>query len=157
MKSDNYFIEYVIELAIKNVASGNGGPFAAVIVKEGEIVATGVNSVTAENDPTSHAEIKAIRNACSELNNYQLDDCTIYSSCEPCPMCLGAIYWARPNRLVFAADKQEAANAGFDDNFIYKELEKPLEYRALESKHIKHDLRKIPFQKWMSIDNKKEY
>ena len=108
-----------IKLAEKGVAAGKGGPFGAVIVKNGKIVARGCNQVTSTNDPTRHAEVDAIRKACKKLNSFDLKDCIIYSSCEPCPMCLGAIYWARPNALYFAADRIIAAKHGFDDNFIY--------------------------------------
>ena len=111
-----------IELAQAGIDSNAGGPFGCVIVKDGEIVGEGVNRVTSTNDPTAHAEIVAIRNACNKLNSFQLDGCVIYTSCEPCPMCLGAIYWARPERVLIACDRHDAADAGFDDAFIYEEL-----------------------------------
>jgi guanine deaminase len=154
---DKYFIEKAIELATENVKSGAGGPFGAVIVKDGKIIATGVNSVTSENDPTAHAEVKAIRNACEKLNDYQLDGCTIYSSCEPCPMCLGAIYWARPAKLVFAATKKDAAEAGFDDAFIYDELAVPVNSRKLNTEIVKTSNKIKPFELWKKTQDKIAY
>ena len=112
------FMREAIRLSMENVQSGNGGPFGTVIVKNGKIIATGVNEVTKSNDPTAHAEMIAIRNACEKLNSFQLDGCDIYCSCEPCPMCLGAIYWARPKSIYFANSKKDAAEINFDDNFI---------------------------------------
>ena len=111
-----------IQLAKENVSSGKGGPFGAVIVKDGEIIARAMNEVTSTDDPTAHAEVVAIRQACSKLQSYQLEGCEIYSSCEPCPMCLGAIYWARPEKVYYAATKDDAATSGFDDDLIYKEI-----------------------------------
>lgn len=154
---DNYFIEKAIDLALENVKSGNGGPFGAVVVKNGKIIATGTNSVTTENDPTAHAEVNAIRNACKELNSYQLDDCVIYSSCEPCPMCLGAIYWSRPKKLVFAATKQDAAEAGFDDSYIYEELALKLNQRHLETLNINSLNKTAPFAIWQKSQKKIDY
>jgi len=133
---DKYFIKEAINLALENVKSGNGGPFGAIVVKNGKIIATGTNSVTSENDPTAHAEVTAIRNACKELKTYQLEDCVIYSSCEPCPMCLGAIYWARPLKLVFASTKDDAALAGFDDSYIYDEIALTPDKRHLKTIQI---------------------
>jgi len=136
INDDIYFLKLAIELAKENVKNG-GGPFGAVIVKDGQIIAKGTNRVTSHNDPTAHAEIVAIRQACEKLNDFQLTDCIIYSSCEPCPMCLGAIYWARPKKLVFAADKFDAANAGFDDSMIYDEIQLPYSDRHLETINFK--------------------
>lgn len=115
----------VIELSRESMNSLNGGPFAALVVRGGEIISSGTNSVSLWNDPTAHAEIVAIRRACSTLRTFQLSECEIYSSCEPCPMCLGAIYWARPRAVFFGGDRVDAARAGFDDAFIYDELQKP--------------------------------
>ena len=129
MDQQKNFMHEAIRLSIENVQSSNGGPFGAVIVKNGEIIATGVNEVTKSNDPTAHAEIIAIRNACKTLDSFQLDDCEIYCSCEPCPMCLGAIYWARPKAIYFANTKTDAAEINFDDNYIYQELELPIHER----------------------------
>ena len=154
---DNYYIEQAINLAVENVKSGKGGPFGAVIVKDGKIIATGTNSVTSENDPTAHAEVKAIRNACEKLNSYQLDDCEIYSSCEPCPMCLGAIYWARPKKLVFAATKEDAATAGFDDSYIYKEFDLKPNHRHLKTITVKSENKTKPFDIWNDSQAKIEY
>jgi guanine deaminase len=118
----NAFMARAIELAIENVRSGRGGPFAALIVKDGRVVSIGTNQVTSCNDPTAHAEIVAIRAACAVLGSFQLDGCDIYTTCEPCPMCFGAIYWARPARVFFGATARDAADAGFDDALIYQQL-----------------------------------
>ena len=123
------FMREAIRLSMENVKSGNGGPFGAVIVKNGKIIATAVNEVTKSNDPTAHAEMIAIRNAFKTLDSFQLDDCEIYCSCEPCPMCLGAIYWARPKAIYFANTKTDATEINFDDNYIYQELELPIHER----------------------------
>src|ERR1019366_8751043 len=128
------FMQEAIRLAVENVRSGRGGPFAAVVAKQGRVIATGANCVTSTNDPTAHAEVTAIREACRALSAFQLTGCEIYTSCEPCPMCLGAIYWARPDRVYFAATASDAADAGFDDSFIYEELKR------------KHSERRIPFE-----------
>lgn len=153
---DIYFLKLAIELAKENVKNG-GGPFGAVIVKDGQIIAKGTNRVTSHNDPTAHAEIVAIRQACEKLNDFQLTDCIIYSSCEPCPMCLGAIYWARPKKLVFAADKFDAANAGFDDSMIYDEIQLPYYDRHLETINLRIDESLQPFELWMSENDKITY
>ena len=153
---DIYFLKLAIELAKENVKNG-GGPFGAVIVKDGQIIAKGTNRVTSHNDPTAHAEIVAIRQACTALSDFQLTDCIIYSSCEPCPMCLGAIYWARPKKLVFAANKFDAANAGFDDSFIYDEIQLPYSDRHLETVNLRIDESLQPFELWMSESNKITY
>jgi len=120
-----------IELAIENVRAGRGGPFAAIIVKDGRVLAEGANRVTASNDPTAHAEVVAIREACAALGAFQLDGCDLYTTCEPCPMCLGAIYWARPARVFFASTAADAAAAGFDDAFIYQQIALPLAERKI--------------------------
>jgi guanine deaminase len=120
---DRDFLRQAIDLAREGVEGGRGGPFGCVIVRDGEVVGRGSNGVTSTNDPTAHAEIVAIRDACGRLGSYQLTGCVVYASCEPCPMCLGAIYWARPVRVVYAATRQQAAAAGFDDALIYRELE----------------------------------
>lgn len=146
-----------IRLACENVRSGNGGPFGAVVVKEGKIISRGANSVTSTNDPTAHAEIVAIRNACRELESFQLDGCEVYSSCEPCPMCLGSIYWARPDKLYFAGTKKDAADIGFDDSFIYEEINVPYEQRKITTIHIMHHERLSPFIAWTDKEDKIEY
>ncbi len=155
--NDKEFLQMAIDLAVENVNSGKGGPFGAVITKNGELLATGTNSVTTSNDPTMHAEVAAIRNACAKLSSFQLDGCTIYSSCEPCPMCLGAIYWARPERLVFAASKDDAANVGFDDSFIYKEIVLDYNQRSITTEQQMNEEGKQPFIVWKNFENKVDY
>ena len=145
-----------IDLAIENVKNG-GGPFGAVIVKNGEIVSTGVNRVTANNDPTAHAEVSAIRAACEKLGTFMLDGCEIYSSCEPCPMCLGAIYWSHIDRLYYGCNKADAADAGFDDSFIYKELEIDSSERRLKAEELLPDEAKAAFEAWRNNESKIEY
>jgi guanine deaminase len=151
------FMKEAIRLALENVRSGNGGPFGAVIVKDGKIISTGVNQVTSSGDPTAHAEVVAIREACKNLCSFQLDGCDIYASCEPCPMCLGAIYWARPENLYFAGTKKDASSIGFDDSFIYEEIDLPLEKRKLKSVHIDHPDSSLPFTEWKNKADKIEY
>jgi guanine deaminase len=119
---DREYLRQAIGLARRGVEDGTGGPFGCVIVRDGQVVGSGSNGVTSTNDPTAHAEMVAIRDACRRLGHYQLTDCILYASCEPCPMCLGAIYWARPKRVLYAATRQQAAAAGFDDEFIYREI-----------------------------------
>ena len=123
-KYDPKFMKEAIELARENTRQRKGGPFGAVVVKNGKIISTAMNEVTSTDDPTAHAEVLAIRRACKALKTYQLEGCEIYSSCEPCPMCLGAIYWARPDRVYYAGTRKAAANSGFDDDFIYEEIER---------------------------------
>jgi len=156
-KEFNPFMAEAIRLATENVKSGNGGPFAAVIVKDNKIIASGVNKVTSTNDPTAHAEVTAIRNACKELKSFQLDDCDLYTSCEPCPMCLGAIYWARPKRVYFGNTKSDAAEIGFDDSFIYKEIETTIESRKIKMKQLMSDEAKASFIEWKNKTDKIEY
>lgn len=151
------FMREAIRLSIENVDSGKGGPFAAVIVKDGKIIATGVNEVTSSNDPTAHAEVVAIRNACKSLNAYQLDGCEIYCSCEPCPMCLGAIYWARASKIYFANTKEDAAAIDFDDDFIYKEIDRSHADRKVETIQLLRDEALQAFEKWQSSPLKKRY
>jgi len=151
------FMKEAIELSIDNVRSGKGGPFGCVVVKDGKIIARGANSVTNTNDPTAHAEVNAIREACKVLNTYQLDDCEIYTSCEPCPMCLGAIYWARPSKVYYANTKADAANINFDDDFIYKEIAKPLSERQLKFIQLSRETALVAFQEWTNKIDKVEY
>jgi len=141
------FLEKAIELAVQNVGEG-GGPFGAVIVREGEIIATGCNRVTGNNDPTAHAEIQAIREACRKLNTFSLRGCVLYSSCEPCPMCLSAIYWARLDRIYYAATHKDAARAGFDDSHIYQEVRKKPSERQLAIEQLKIARALDPFNAW---------
>jgi guanine deaminase len=151
------FIETCIKMARENVEQGLGGPFAAIIVKDNQIISRGTNTVTKANDPTAHAEIMAIREAAGKLNNYDLSGCELYSSCEPCPMCLSAIYWARIGRVYFAAGKQQAANAGFDDAFIYEQLSKPLDKRSIQMIQVETTDTGSPFQAWDDKDDKVLY
>ena len=145
-----------IRLSEDNVRNG-GGPFGAVIVKDGEIVATGTNRVTADCDPTAHAEVNAIRAACARLGTFDLSGCEIYSSCEPCPMCLGAIYWAHLDKLYYGNDKKDAAGIGFDDAFIYRELDLKPEDRALKSERLLPDKAIEAFRQWADKADKVEY
>jgi guanine deaminase len=151
------FMREAIRLSIDNVEKAIGGPFGAVVVKDGKIIARGANSVTATNDPTAHAEVVAIREACKVLNNFQLEGCEIYTSCEPCPMCLGAIYWARPDKLFYANSKEDAAAVDFDDKFIYEELAKPIEKRKLFTQRMLNDEALEAFKKWNESPMKTEY
>ncbi|GAB3291303.1 nucleoside deaminase [Hymenobacter tenuis] len=151
------FMREAIRLSIEKMQAGYGGPFGAVIVKDGHIIARGFNQVTSTNDPTCHAEVDAIRKACAELNTFQLDDCDLYTSCEPCPMCLGAIYWARPRRVFYGNTKQDAAAIGFDDQFIYEELEKPLAGRHIPMVELLRDEAKAGFQAWEQHESRTDY
>lgn len=158
MSTDNSeFMKEAIRLSIANVEEGKGGPFGAVVVKDGKIIARGVNMVTTNNDPTAHAEVVAIREACKILNSFQLDGCEVYTTCEPCPMCLGAIYWARPDKLYYANSKEDAAAIQFDDQFIYEEIAKPFSERKLFTKQILRDEALIAFDKWSKSTTKTEY
>jgi len=146
-----------IALAIENVRSGRGGPFGAVIVKDGKIIAEGANSVTVTNDPTAHAEVVAIREACKKLGCFELRGCEIYASCEPCPMCLGAIYWARPDRVYFGGSATDAAEAGFDDSFIYREITQAYSARKIPMTQIMRDESLEAFRAWQRSANKTPY
>jgi tRNA(Arg) A34 adenosine deaminase TadA len=148
------FLERAIELSSEGMKSGMGGPFGCVVVKDGRIVGEGCNQVTATNDPTAHAEVVAIRNACHNLDTFQLTDCDIYASCEPCPMCLGAIYWARPRRVIYANTKGDAAAIDFDDQFIYREIEKCNEDRRIPFVHCPHPAAIDVFIQWKNEGNK---
>lgn len=150
-------MQEAIRLSIENVTSGKGGPFGAVIVKDGKIIARGANEVTSSNDPTAHAEVVAIRNACKALGSFQLDGCVLYTSCEPCPMCLGAIYWARPDKMYFANTKKDAADILFDDQFIYDEIEMPYENRKLATEQMMRDEALEAFKLWSESVKKIEY
>jgi tRNA(Arg) A34 adenosine deaminase TadA len=146
-----------IELAQQGIDSNVGGPFGCVVVKNGAIIAEGNNQVTSSNDPTAHAEVVAIRNACKALDVFQLDGCTIYTSCEPCPMCLGAIYWARPAQVFYACTREDAAAVGFDDSFIYDEINKGIGERTVKLENIcRIDAQKV-FQNWAEKTDKTEY
>lgn len=151
------FMERAASLALSGCSSEKGGPFGCVIVKNGEIIGEGSNQVTSTNDPTAHAEMVAIRNACKTINSFQLDNCEIYTSCEPCPMCLGAIYWARPAAIYYGNTKQEAAAIDFDDAFIYEELEKPYANRAIPTFRLTVSNTREAFDYWKGKDDKVEY
>ena len=150
------FMREAIRLSDENVKNG-GGPFGAVIVRDGKIIATGVNRVTANNDPTAHAEVSAIRAAGQKLGTFDLSGCDIYTSCEPCPMCLGAIYWAHLDRMYYACNKDDAADAGFDDSFIYKELDLEASERRLKSENILRSEALKTFEAWKEKSDKVEY
>jgi len=153
---DETLTRRAIELARASVRDG-GGPFGAVVAKAGRIVAEGVNRVTPSNDPTAHAEIEALRAACRAEGTYRLDGCTVYASCEPCPMCLAALYWARVERVVFAASRADAAAAGFDDERIYVELARPLAQRELPMTRLLGDEASVVFEDWNAKADRKEY
>jgi len=144
----NIFMARAIQLSIDGVQSGRGGPFGAVIVRDGKIVAEGMNQVTSTNDPTAHAEILAIRQACEKLGVFELKDCELYTSCEPCPMCLGAIYWARLRRIYFANTAQDAARIGFDDSFIYSQLKQSPSLRSIPTIQIMREEALAGFRAW---------
>ncbi len=154
---DEQFLEEAIRLAVENVHTGTGGPFGAVIVREGAVLARGGNRVTAAHDPTAHAEVQAIRAACRDLGTFQLDGCTLYASCEPCPMCFGAIYWARLDRVVFAARSEDAARYGFDDSHIYQEVRQPVDKRLRTFHHLEHSLSLSPFLAWEQQGDRVDY
>lgn len=150
------FMREAIKLSIESVKNG-GGPFGAVVVKDGNIVAASSNSVTQDNDPTAHAEVNAIRKAAKIMGTFDLNGCVVYSSCEPCPMCLGAIYWAKIDRLYFANNKTDAKDIGFDDSFIYDEIEKPYEKRKMKIGMLLRDEALQAFKLWNDKSDKIEY
>jgi guanine deaminase len=145
MQGDAEFMQMAIGLATENVTSGRGGPFGAVVVKDGKVIATGVNLVTASNDPTAHAEVTALRNACMVVGTFSLEGCDVYTSCEPCPMCLAAIYWARCRAIYYGNTAEDAAKVGFDDSFLYGEMKKPLHERAVPIVQM------LPEEAWASF------
>jgi guanine deaminase len=151
------FLQQAIEMASENVIKGTGGPFGALVVQNNKVIGRGVNMVTSTNDPTAHAEIVAIRDACKQKNDFQLKGAVIYASCEPCPMCLSAIYWARIERIYFAAENTDAAKAGFDDSFIYKEIPLPLDKRSIPISKIPCDHAFKPFETWIREESKIRY
>lgn len=156
-EQDEKFMRRAIELAQQGIDRNDGGPFGAVVVRDGEIIGEGCNQVTSTNDPTAHAEVVAIRNACKYLESFQLAGCTIYTSCEPCPMCLGAIYWARPERMYFACTREDAARIAFDDRFIYEEIERPIEERKIKSINFLREEGLRVFENWANKLDKTEY
>ena len=155
MNSD-FFMQKAIELSIKNI-NNNGGPFGCVIVKNNKIISEGVNSVTQNNDPTAHAEIVAIRNACTKLNTFDLSGCEMYTSCEPCPMCLSAIYWSHIDIVYYGNSRENAAEIEFDDKFIYDEMKKDIDERKIPLKQILKDEAIKAFNLWTQTENKTKY
>ncbi len=146
-----------VNAALKGMDNNEGGPFGCVVVKDGKIVGRGNNKVTSSNDPTAHAEVNAIRDACKNLNSFQLEGCEIYTSCEPCPMCLGAIYWARPDKVYYGSNQIDAANIGFDDEFIYKEIPLPYKERSIPFQQLGREVALEVFIKWEEKEDKTEY
>jgi len=146
-----------IEISKNGMDNNKGGPFGAIVVKDGEIIAESYNQVTSENDPTAHAEISAIRKACKKLNSFQLEDCIIYTSCEPCPMCFGAIYWSRVKAVYYAYTKEDAAEIDFDDQFIYQELEKNIDNRNIKFINLERENAQQVFEAWKNKTDKIEY
>lgn len=157
MQGNPEFMRQAIELAVKNVASGHGGPFGAVIVRDGKVIASGVNLVTATNDPTAHAEVVAIRNACRDLEEFSLPGCTMYASCEPCPMCLAAIHWAHMERIFYSGTAADAAAAGFDDAFLYGEIKKNIGERTIPEGRLLAELGNESFDAWRRFVTRVEY
>jgi tRNA(Arg) A34 adenosine deaminase TadA len=157
MQGNPIFMEKAIALATENVTSGGGGPFGAVIVRDGEIVATGANLVTETNDPTAHAEVVAIRNACAALASFQLSGCHIYTSCEPCPMCLAAIYWARCAAIFYGCSATDAAAAGFDDVFLYEEMKRPMDQRTIPAVNLLPEQAISSFRAWRAHAGRIDY
>lgn len=156
-KNHKYFIQKAIELAEKGMNKNAGGPFGCVIVKDNKVIAEGHNQVTIDNDPTAHAEVVAIRKACESLQNFQLEDCIVYTSCEPCPMCLGAIYWSRPKAVYYACTKEDAAEINFDDQFIYDEIDKDISNRSIEFVNIEREKGIEVFKQWKVKTDKTAY
>lgn len=154
---DHEFMQVAIDLALQNVHNHTGGPFGSVVVKDDKIIGKGVNSVTTTHDPTAHAEIVAIREACQHVGTFHLEGCTLYTSCEPCPMCLSAIYWARIARLVYACTKEDAARAGFDDAWIYRQMPLPLHEQEIISKQVERTKGLKVFKAWEEDEEKTPY
>lgn len=156
MSEINKLAAQSVHLAVENVLN-EGGPFGCIIVRDGEVIASGVNRVTFDNDPTAHAEVMAIRAACTKLQTYQLDDCDLITSCEPCPMCMGAAYWARVRAVYYVATKDDAAAAGFDDSFIYEEMDIPYRDRKIPFIRVALKEYNAPFETWLKKEDKKLY
>ncbi|WP_419804262.1 nucleoside deaminase [Terriglobus sp.] len=157
LNPDPRFMRMAIQLATDNVASGGGGPFGAVIVRHGEVIAAEANSVTRTNDPTAHAEVNAIRAACAKLQTFQLSDCDVYTSCEPCPMCLAALYWSRCRTIYYGNTAQDAAAAGFDDSFLYDQIRLPNERRRTPIYQLLHDEAMTSFATWRDSAQRIDY
>lgn len=156
-KENVEFMKKALEIASGNASTQGGGPFGAVIVKDGKVVSAAGNTVTPDNDPTAHAEVNAIRDACKELKTFDLSGCVLYTSCEPCPMCLSASYWARIGRIYYAAGRDDAAKAGFSDAFIYDQFDLPVNERSLPAERIMEEERLQPFELWLRNENKRAY
>ena len=152
-----HYMQEAVTAALKGMQNNEGGPFGCVIVKDGKIIGKGNNKVTSTNDPTAHAEVTAIRDACKNLGSFQLECCILYTSCEPCPMCLGAIYWARPEKVYYGSTKTDAAHIGFDDDFIYEELKLPYADRSIPFEQLAPEVAITPFQEWATKEDKTEY
>ncbi len=157
MSHSNPFMQEAIRLSFETMRNNTGGPFGAVIVKDGKIIARGFNKVVSTNDPTAHAEVVAIREACSMLNNFQLNGCELYTSCEPCPMCMAAIYWARPDKVYYGNSKTDAAEIGFDDDFIYQEIALPYSERKIPILRIMENEALEAFKEWSNKNDKVRY
>lgn len=151
------FMREAIRLSVEQMRAGNGGPFGAVVVRKGKVIGRGCNLVTSTNDPTAHAEVVAIREACRKLRTFKLDDCELYTSCEPCPMCLSAIYWARLKRVYFANTRKDAAKIQFDDEFLYREVAKPISKRSLPMKQFLRSEALAAFKEWEAKPDKVRY
>lgn len=157
MDQHEHFLHEAIKLSAISLDKADGGPFGCVIVKDGEIVGRGFNRVIATHDPTAHAEVQAIRDACANLKTHQLDGCILYTSCEPCPMCLGAIYWARPDAVYYANTRHDAAEIGFDDAFIYEQINRMDADRSIPTKHVHIDAAKHVFEQWVRKEDRPAY
>ena len=157
MDKNEYFMKEAVKTALEGIANNDGGPFGCIVVKDGKIIGKGNNKVTSTNDPTAHAEVNAIRDACKNLNSFQLEGCEIYTSCEPCPMCLGAIYWARPDKVYYGSNQIDAADVGFDDAFIYKEIPLPYSERSIPFVQLGRDIALEAFQEWTKKEDRTEY
>ncbi|MBW8748188.1 MAG: nucleoside deaminase [Acidobacteria bacterium] len=157
MNGHERFMQRAIALATENVRTGRGGPFGCVVVKDGEIVAEGMNLVTSTNDPTAHGEVVAIRRACEKLGTFSLEGCEVYTSCEPCPMCLAALYWSRCAVIYYGNTAADAAAVGFDDSFLYDEVKKPLEQRTIPIRQLLHDEALESFRAWTASEKKIDY
>jgi len=157
MTREKKFMNEAAGIGLEGMRNNLGGPFGCVIVKDNEIIGKGCNSVIATNDPTAHAEIVAIRDACKNLQSFQLDECEVYATCEPCPMCLGALYWSRPKKVYYASTRADAANIGFDDSYIYEQISLPIEQRKIVMECLQCDEANKLFEEWKSLNNKTLY
>jgi len=157
MTREKKFMNEAVTVGLEGMRGNLGGPFGCVIVKDNEIIGKGCNSVIATNDPTAHAEIVAIRDACKNLQSFQLNDCEVYTTCEPCPMCLGALYWSRPKKIYYASTRADAANIGFDDSYIYEQISLPIEQRKIAMECLQCDEANKMFEEWKSLNNKMLY